>query len=74
MSINNFLIDCGNFAVRFSCYIKLSETALYTFYLESNDGSKLYLDDNLIVDNDGKVGLLTIHWDFMLTANIALQT
>jgi len=26
----------------------------YTFFLESSDGSKLYIDDKLVVDNDGR--------------------
>src|SRR5690606_11240587 len=29
------------------------ETGIYTFYLKSDDGSKLYLDGELLIDNDG---------------------
>ncbi len=45
-----------NFALIFEGYIKIPEDGLYTFYLESNDGSVLYLDDHLLIDNDGPHG------------------
>jgi len=45
-----------NFAFIFEGYIKIPEDGLYTFYLESNDGSVLYLDDHLLIDNDGPHG------------------
>ncbi len=32
----------------------------YTFYLKSDDGSKLYVDDKLVVDNDGDHSLLEL--------------
>jgi hypothetical protein len=32
----------------------------YTFYLNSDDGSKLYIDDELIIDNDGDHSLLEL--------------
>ena len=36
--------------------IKIDKTGLYKFYTSSNDGSKLYVDGKLIVDNDGLHG------------------
>lgn len=45
-----------NFVVRFESNIKIGETGKYKFYTSSNDGSKLYIDDKLIVDNDGLHG------------------
>ncbi len=39
--------------VQFEGYIDISETGNYTFYLNSDDGSKLWIDGALIVDNDG---------------------
>ncbi|MEA1875518.1 MAG: family 78 glycoside hydrolase catalytic domain [Bacteroidota bacterium] len=38
--------------------IEIPSTALYTFYLNSNDGSNLYIDGKLIVENDGLHGAL----------------
>jgi hypothetical protein len=32
----------------------------YTFYLTSDDGSKLYIDDRLVIDNDGDHSLLEL--------------
>ncbi|MEE9432298.1 MAG: exo-alpha-sialidase [Melioribacteraceae bacterium] len=45
-----------NFAFIFNGIIKIKKDGLYTFYLESNDGSVLYLDDKKVIDNDGLHG------------------
>lgn len=42
-----------HFAVKYSGYIKIPETAFYKFYTYSDDGSVLKIDDQVIVDNDG---------------------
>lgn len=42
--------------LKFSGYIFIPETANYTISTLSDDGSKLFIDDELIVNNDG------IHW------------
>lgn len=42
--------------LKFNGYIDIPETGNYTFSTLSDDGSKLFIDDELIVDNDG------IHW------------
>ncbi len=44
------------FGLRFKSKIKIDKTGLYKFYTSSNDGSKLYVDGKLIVDNDGLHG------------------
>ncbi len=41
------------FGVRFSSHLTTTENGEYTFYLSSDDGSKLYIDDILVADNDG---------------------
>jgi len=46
------------FGLIFLGYIKVSETDVYTFYSESNDGSCLYIGDALVVDNDGSHGVV----------------
>jgi len=42
-----------NFGVKFEGYFKIERAGNYTFKLHSDDGSKLYIDDNQVVDNDG---------------------
>lgn len=46
------------FAFRFDGFIKIDKTGFYTFYTQSDDGSKLFIDDIEVVDNDGDHGLL----------------
>ncbi len=40
------------FSYTYEGYIKVPISGVYTFYSESNDGSLLYLDGKLVVDND----------------------
>jgi hypothetical protein len=40
------------FAVRFAGYILIRSSGVYTFYLNSDDGSKLYIGSKLLIDND----------------------
>jgi mono/diheme cytochrome c family protein len=40
-------------ALRFEGYLRIERTGQYHFHLTSDDGSKLYLDDKLVVSNDG---------------------
>ncbi len=42
-----------HFAFVFDTYIKIPEKDVYTFYLQSDDGSRLFVDDQMVVDNDG---------------------
>ena len=42
-----------HFAINFSGFINIPEAGDYTFYLLSDDGSRLYVDSQQIVDNDG---------------------
>jgi hypothetical protein len=41
------------FAIRFVGQIDVTRTAEYTFRLTSDDGARLYIDDQLVIDNDG---------------------
>lgn len=54
--INNFDISVrnrdDNFGFKFHGYFYLPEQGEYTFYLNSDDGSILYIGDRLVVDND----------------------
>jgi hypothetical protein len=49
-----------NYAIIYSGYIQIPESAVFTFFLSSDDGSKLYIDDSLCIDNDGLHGPLEI--------------
>ncbi len=42
-----------NFAIRFRGRLAIETSGTYTFALNSDDGSKLYINQNLVVDNDG---------------------
>ena len=41
------------FALRFSGYLRVPRNGLYTFYIASNDGSRLHVGPKVVVDNDG---------------------
>ncbi len=59
--------DHGAFALLFEGYIHIPEDGMYAFSTMSNDGSKLYIDDRLVVDNDG------LHKEETVTGFIALR-
>jgi len=42
------------FALEFSGYLKIPSTGVYAFFVDSDDGSRLFIGDSLIVDNDGR--------------------
>jgi hypothetical protein len=44
------------FALSFTGSIKIDESGSYTFFIQSNDGSKLFIDNRLVVDHDGPHG------------------
>ncbi len=41
------------FGFEFSAWIKIPKNAIYKFYTYSDDGAVFYVDDKMIVDNDG---------------------
>ena len=45
--------DSRPFGYNLEGYLKVPETGVYTFWLEANDGAVLYLNNKLIIDNDG---------------------
>ncbi len=45
------------YGFEFSGLIKINADGVYRFFTSSDDGSRLYVDDNLVVDNDGPHGL-----------------
>jgi hypothetical protein len=57
-----------NFALRFTGYINIQTGGEYTFYTNSDDGSKLYVNGSLVVDNDGLHGMRERSGTVSLTA------
>ena len=55
-----FTIDAAKrdkyFGFKFDGYIKVPADGLYTFYLKSNDGSRLYIDGKELIENDANHG------------------
>lgn len=43
----------GNYAIRFTSHLKIAKEGQYRFWLGSDDGSKLIIDDTVIVNCDG---------------------
>ncbi|MFN3429125.1 MAG: PA14 domain-containing protein [Candidatus Sericytochromatia bacterium] len=56
------------FAVRFEGKLILPTGGLHTLRLESDDGSRLYLDGNLLIDNDGLHAARSVSVDVPITA------
>ncbi len=57
----------GDYGFQFKCFIDLPNDGDYTFYSASDDGSKLFLDDKLLINNDGLHG--TIELNVKVTLN-----
>ncbi len=45
------------FAIRYRGYIDIPEYGYYSFYLSSDDGSRLLVGDRVLIDNDGLHGV-----------------
>jgi len=60
--INNFLLSgqspVNQYGVQFAGQVKVDVAGDYTFYVRSNDGSRLTVADQLVVDNDGRHGAI----------------
>jgi alpha-L-fucosidase len=46
-------VEPDYFGFEYTGFIKVPESGVYTFYVESDDGSRLYIGDKLVVDNNG---------------------
>jgi len=47
-----------SFALLFEGYVYIPAVGIYTFYSDSDDGTKLYIDGELVVDNDFRHGMV----------------
>ena len=58
--VSNFTLSpkqqTGYYAFKFDGFIDIKSSGTYTFYTNSDDGSKLYIDGKQIVNNDGRHG------------------
>ncbi|CAI8175355.1 MAG: PA14 domain-containing protein [Flavobacteriaceae bacterium] len=41
------------YAIRYIGYLNIPTSGTYTFYILSDDGTKLFIDNELVIDNDG---------------------
>ena len=58
------------FAILFEGYVKVSKSGIYTFYSDSDDGSKLFIDGELVVDNDFRHGMVEKSGQVALSAGL----
>jgi len=47
-----------NYGFVFDGFIKIPVDGIYTFYISSDDGSKLFIDNKTLIDNDGMHGII----------------
>ena len=55
------------FSLAFNGYIKIAKEGMYTFFTVSDDGSKLFIDEMEVTDNDGN------HGDLEKSGRVALK-
>jgi hypothetical protein len=51
-----------DFAVRWTGFLRVEKAGSYTFWISSDDGSKVYLDNMVVVNNDGLHGMREKNW------------
>ncbi len=56
------------YGFEFSGYVKIPADGVYAFYTESDDGSRLYIGDQMVVDNDGLHAMAEKHGLIALSA------
>ena len=49
-------VPLHNFALRMESFLQIDKDGNYSFYITSNDGSNLFIDNRLLIDNDGEHG------------------
>ena len=58
--MNKFTIENAKvesyFGYQYKAYIKVPADGIYTFYLESNDGSRLFIDSKELIENEANHG------------------
>jgi len=59
-----------HYALVFTGNIEVPEDGVYTFFLTSDDGSRLLIGDRLVVDNDGRHGSFEVKGQVILGAGL----
>lgn len=49
--------EVERFGFEYTGFVRVPETEVYAFFTSSDDGSRLYIGDSLVVDNDGLHGM-----------------
>ena len=57
-----------HFGIVYKGYIEVPEDGIYTLFLASDDGSKLYMGEELLIDNDGQHGVNEVAGEIALEA------
>lgn len=68
MDLSPFAEEQLNFGLRFTGFLRVPRTEVYRFYLESDDGAKLTIADEVVVDNDGVHGITEVGAEIALEA------
>ena len=55
-SLDNIIPTQDEFALSFSGSLKIDEAGDYEFFIQSNDGSKFFIDNQLVISHDGPHG------------------
>jgi putative heme-binding domain-containing protein len=63
-------VEKDRFALRFTGVIQIDRAGKYRFYTESDDGSRLYIGDQLVVNNDGLHGMVEQRGTIDLTVGL----
>ncbi|MCK4560399.1 MAG: chitobiase/beta-hexosaminidase C-terminal domain-containing protein [Calditrichia bacterium] len=58
------------FALQFNGYVKIPADGIYTFYSSSDDGTKLFIHNELVVDNDYTHGMTEKSGDIALNKGL----
>ncbi|MEJ7591707.1 MAG: PA14 domain-containing protein [Planctomycetaceae bacterium] len=58
------------FALMFTGHIMIDKPGKYTFFISSDDGSRFYIDGELLIDNDGLHGMVERKGTVQLTAGL----
>merc|ERR1719409_2104853 len=67
--LNNSFRD--NYVAKFTGFIRITRAGRYTFWTNSDDGSRLYINNRLIVNNDGLHGMRTVAGSIPLRPGVA---
>ncbi len=62
--------EVERFGFEYTGFIQVPETGVYAFFTESDDGSRLYIGDTLVVDNDGLHAMHEEHGMIALAAGL----